>query len=177
VWWPTSQNSYHARGENIGAPPRSGPVRGRGATELNGDGIRRSEVGACCFDSSSEETVLCAWWAGEARPPRTQNPSMHGARTSESRRGADPSAAKIRRSFTAELSLDVRQDVATRKSGKGDRFPLFPVSDCFWCVPAGTHQKLLPCTGRERRHPAKVRTRPRPRHYEMNVINGKGGRF
>ena len=44
---------------------------------------------------------------------------------------------------------------------------IFPLANCFWWVGGGrspppTHQKLLPCTGRERRYPTKARTRPPP---------------
>ena len=43
----------------------------------------------------------------------------------------------------------------------------FPLANCFWWVGGGlrpppTHQKLFSGTGRERRHPAEVRTRPPP---------------
>ena len=44
--------------------------------------------------------------------------------------------------------------------------------------PATTHTKLSPCTGRKRRRPAKVRTRPRPRHdriLSVNQPNSTGG--
>ena len=44
----------------------------------------------------------------------------------------------------------------------------FVLANCFrWVLaglrPASTHRKLFPYTGRERRHPAEVRTRPPPR--------------
>ena len=62
---------------------------------------------------------------------------------------------------------------------------IFPLANCFWWVagglrPPATHQKLFSDTGRERRHPAKARTRPPPRYAgalsanQMNLIQREG---
>ena len=86
-----------ARGENVGASPRRGPVRRQGIPEGKGSVF---EIGVCC--SLPRRELFCVGWAGEARPP---------------------------------------------------------------------HTKLFPCTGREHRRPAEVRTRPPPRYNRVLSID------
>ena len=108
----------------------------------------------------------CLMWPGAGlRPAPGHIFTMHGARTPASLRGAAPSAAQGLRSFSANPNWTLDKTQRLERIG----FPFFLISDCFWWVPAGlrpagTHQKLFLCTGRERRHPAQVRTRPRPRY-------------
>jgi len=52
----------------------------------------------------------------------------------------------------------------------------FLLANCFWWVGGGrspppTHQKLFLCTGRERRNPAKARTRPPPGYDRVSSVN------
>jgi len=59
----------------------------------------------------------------------------------------------------------------TKRGNLKKDIPL-PEAKSFWWVraglrPARTHQKHSLGTGRERRYPAEVRTRPLPRHYQI----------
>ena len=106
-WWvaggrsppPTHQNSLYARSEDADIPSRCGPVRRQGMTafcptsaQMMFNGKRASERSLCGL-LFLRRTVLCAWWAGFARPPRTQN-SFHARGENL---GAPPRCGPVRR--------------------------------------------------------------------------------
>ncbi len=107
---------------------------------------------------------------GRAKPAHHPHKtlSMHGASTSESRRGADPSAAKVQPRFV-RLSALSTSEVHRNPSGE---------NSFAWVragrSPARTHAKLIPGTGREHRHPAEARPRPPPRDYRVSCVNQPG---
>ena len=123
---------FLARGENVGAPPKCGPVR-------------RREVGA------------------GLRPAPTEARHRALARPRPKGQGRILSRGQF---IGLQLSF-----VLT-----------FPLANCFWWEPAGrspagSHQKLFLCTGRERRNPAKVRTRPPPIRVHLSTSVSYAGIF
>ena len=103
-------------------------------------------------------TVFGGWPAGEAL-------FRHGARTWTPRRSAAPSTVQARPNFVGQSGATSRHPQSECVFGIGLLIP--PRENCFVSEaggrsPPASLTKLFLCTGRERRHPAKVRPRPPP---------------
>ena len=101
-----------ARGENVGIPPRRGPVR-----RVQRNFVRQS-VGLWTLRGK-----LFLVGAGR-HPPKTL--SRHGARTSAPRRGADPSAAEVRRRSFSRATIGRWTEHGSSKKGERSPPSLFP---------------------------------------------------
>ena len=107
------------------------------------EGVRFWNRGPLTF-FPGENCFVWGWRAGEARPPTPHKTlSMHGARTSAPRRGADPSAAKGLRSLSAnQMNFIQREGVRFWNRGP---LTFFPRANCFvWGWRAGEARPPTP---------------------------------